>query len=223
MGQNCTKSMTFEDYVNHKHVRINCVDDYHNSRLAVNGIGIDSLYNHLVKEKYAYDGMLVPTKGPMNIFAKYGYDLIPNIVSQQSLLNHQNEFVIVHNRQSEYDTWNDPKASSGAMAGPDDRGPGHVFMTTKNMDWHLFNVISFGVKQTDLEFLERMKEAATMYAESREWKRTGLFFHCFPLNSVQSLHLHIVNLDRVDVHYHRQQNKNLPLDAVITELKKYAV
>ena len=188
--------MTFEDYINHKHVRINCVDDYHNARLNMNQIGIDKLYEHLVNGEYVANGKLVPHKGPMNIFAKYGYDLIPNPVLQHSLLNHQNEFVIVHNRQSEYDTWNDPKASSGAMAGPDNGGPGHVFMTTKNMDWHLFNVLTFGMKQTDLEFLERMEEAATMYANSRGWKRTGMYFHCFPLNSVPSLHLHIVNLDR---------------------------
>jgi hypothetical protein len=211
--------MTFEDYINQKHIRINCVDDYHKCRLTMNEIGIDTLYNHLVIKEYVENGKLVPHKGPMNIFAKYGNDLIPNLVPQNSLLNHQNEFVIVHNRQSEYDAWNDSKSSGGAMAGPDDGGPGHVFMTTKNMDWHLFNVLTLGMKQTDLEFLERMKEAATMYAKSRGWKRTGMYFHCFPLNSVHSLHLHIVNLDRVGVHHHRQYMKNLPLDAVITELK----
>ena len=230
MGQNCTKPPSFENVINrtiedHVHnttsnnTRISCVDDYHEARVTLNQIGIDKLYKYLVDGKYVENGQLVPHKGPTNIFAKYGAELIANNVPQHMLLNHQNEFAVVHNRQSEYDAWNDTKAKGGAMAGPDDGGPGHVFLTTKNMDWHLFNCISMGVKQSDLEFLERMEEAAMMYANDRKWKRVGLYFHCFPMNSVQSLHLHIVNLDTVGVHFHRQRGKNLPIDAVITELK----
>lgn len=229
MGQSCSKPASFE-VINHtieyliyhttsNNTRINCVGDYHDARLTLNQIGIDKLYKYLVDGKYVENGKLVPHKGPTNIFAKYGADLIANKVPQHMLLNHQNEFMIVHNRQSEYDAWDDASSGGGAMAGPDDGGPGHVFMTTKNMDWHLFNCISLGMKDTDLEFLERMREAAMMYANDRTWTRVGLYFHCFPLNSVQSLHLHIVNLDAVGVHFHRQSGKNLPLGAVITELK----
>ena len=222
MGQNCTKQdpLTLEEYIaRSKNMRINTVGDYHDARIIMNTIGLDKLYHHLASEGYVEDGLLTPYKGPMNVFAKYAFDLIPNPVPQHALLNHQNEFVIVHNRKSEDDNWNNVDAKGGSMAGPDDNGPGHVFMTTTNLDWHLFNVLSFGMKQTDLELLERMKEAATMYATSRGWRRVGFYFHCFPLNSVQSLHLHIVNLDKVGVHFYRQQKKNLPLDAVIIELK----
>ena len=48
----------------------------------------------------------------------------------------------------------------------------------------------------------------------------GLFFHCYPHCSVNSLHLHIVDLSEVGPTYAACSHKNLPMDMVLTALDK---
>ena len=48
----------------------------------------------------------------------------------------------------------------------------------------------------------------------------GLFFHCYPLCSVNSLHLHIVDLSEVGPTYEACRFKNLSMDMVLTALEK---
>ena len=48
----------------------------------------------------------------------------------------------------------------------------------------------------------------------------GLFFHCYPHCSVNSLHLHIVDLSEVGPTYEACRFKNLSMDMVLTALDK---
>ena len=48
----------------------------------------------------------------------------------------------------------------------------------------------------------------------------GLFFNCYPHCSVNSLHLHIVDLSEVGPTYYACSHKNLPMDMVLTALDK---
>ena len=48
----------------------------------------------------------------------------------------------------------------------------------------------------------------------------GLFFHCYPHCSVNSLHLHIVDLSEVGPTYEACRFKNLSMDMVLTALEK---
>ena len=48
----------------------------------------------------------------------------------------------------------------------------------------------------------------------------GLFFHCYPLCSVNSLHLHIVDLSETGPTYEAFRFKNLSMDMVLTALDK---
>ena len=48
----------------------------------------------------------------------------------------------------------------------------------------------------------------------------GLYFHCYPLCSVNSLHLHIVDLSEVGPTYEACRFKNLGMDMVLTALEK---
>ena len=48
----------------------------------------------------------------------------------------------------------------------------------------------------------------------------GLFFHCYPHCSVNSLHLHIVDTSEVGPTYAACSHKNLPMDMVLTALDK---
>ena len=48
----------------------------------------------------------------------------------------------------------------------------------------------------------------------------GLYFHCYPHCSVNSLHLHIVDLSEVGPTYEALSHKNLSMDMVLTALEK---
>ncbi len=91
-------------------------------------------------------------------------------------------------------------------------------LTTKDLQWKKFNVIS--MDRNDIQFLKDMKEAGNHYATKRGWKNVGMYFHCFPYNSVQSLHLHVVNLDNKGPALKYHAHKNLPIDSVIAVLEK---
>ena len=47
----------------------------------------------------------------------------------------------------------------------------------------------------------------------------GLYFHCYPLCSVNSLHLHIVDLSEVGPTYEALSHKNLRMDMVLKALE----
>ena len=48
----------------------------------------------------------------------------------------------------------------------------------------------------------------------------GLYFHCYPHCSVNSLHLHIVDLSEVGPTYEALSYKNLSMDMVLKALDK---
>ena len=48
----------------------------------------------------------------------------------------------------------------------------------------------------------------------------GLFFHCYPYCSVNSLHLHIVDLSETGPTYPVFKHKNLPMNSVLAALDK---
>ena len=48
----------------------------------------------------------------------------------------------------------------------------------------------------------------------------GLFFHCYPHCSVNSLHLHIVDLSKTGPTFKACNHKNLPMDMVLKALQK---
>lgn len=47
----------------------------------------------------------------------------------------------------------------------------------------------------------------------------GYFFHMFPYNSVESLHLHIVDIDKKGLMYDSYENNNIPADTVFNVLQ----
>ena len=91
----------------------------------------------------------------------------------------------------------------------------HKLLTPKTLEWETFNILTLGEKHISL--LKRMKEIALFYIEENNIEKYGLFFHCYPFNSINTLHLHIVNLSiEPDFQYNRN---NLLLDNVISVLE----
>lgn len=156
---------------------------------------------------------------PFNVFARFAAGIMPNPVDQTLLEHHQDKFMICHNRKENDDGWNNPEHKPGSMAGPDKNGPGHVFITTKDLSWRKFNILPI-VTDKDFDFLERLKSAALTYAKNRNWTNPAFFVHCFPDNSVQSFHLHVINMDTVGVHYEKHAKRNIHLQDILDLSKK---
>jgi hypothetical protein len=165
---------------------------------------IERLYEKLVISGYINPDNDRLTTGiiPFNRFARYGSGAIKNC----GILQHgvHGKFMVCGNDDDET-----------SMAGPDENGPGHVFMTTTDLHWQYFNILTL----TDKVFLKQMRHAATNYALSRKWTNFEFIFNCYPLNDYQSMYLHIVNLDCVGPNFDKERYRNLTMDDAIRSLK----
>merc|ERR1712113_204430 len=75
-----------------------------------------------------------------------------------------------------------------------------------------------------IEEVQLMKTAALYYAGVKGWSdNVGLYFHVFGHNSVNSLHLHILDLEYVGPTFWRSEHKNCPIDAIIDALREEVV
>jgi hypothetical protein len=81
----------------------------------------------------------------------------------------------------------------------------HKLLIPKNLSY--INVIF--LKKEDIPVLEKMKETIKNNLRGEN----TLFFHCYPFNSIQTLHLHIINSD----YYYPQQN-DINIEDVISVL-----
>lgn len=174
--------------------------------------------NHLekIREKFRDENiidendMLTTGLHPFNVFARFASGEMPNPVDQSLLGNFADMFMVCHNRPENDSRWNDPDFRGASMAGPDEYGPGHVFITTKDLSFRRFNILPI-VLDNDAWFVTQLLLAAINYTSNRGWKNPGFYFHCYPANSVQSLHLHVVNKDTAGPTFEKQVHKNLDI------------
>jgi hypothetical protein len=139
----------------------------------------------------------------------------------------EGEYMILGNRPDNEANYNSTKPEhlgKASMAAPG----GHKFLVptnmTNNFNW-MFNAVTFIADVETIRNLQVMKQLALKYA-SAEWQitdhtRIGLYFHCYPANSIGHLHLHIVNLNKTGPSWHYQEfelKKNLPIDDVLDVL-----
>lgn len=167
------------------------------------------------------DNTLTTGDTPFNVFARFASGKMKNPVDQSILGNFSEDWMVCHNRPEFDRDWDDVTNNKVSMSRPDVNGPGHVFITTKNLNWKFFNVTTI-VLTGNVKFLLELKKAATHYVTMRGWKKYGFYFHCFPHNTVNSLHLHVCNeSDGFIGHTHQYTHyKNLPLDVAIAVASK---
>jgi hypothetical protein len=180
-------------------------------------------YGHLkneFREKKIIDtnDILTTGVGPFNVFASMVTGDTPNKVDQSLLGKHTDKFMLCHNRPINDEKWDDHTFDGGSMAGPDENGPGHVFITTKDLHVDKFNVLPI-VLMKNITFLRELLEAALEYTSNRGWSNPGFYFHCWPLNSVQSLHLHVINRDRLGHMFYKKRHANLSIYDAINMLE----
>ena len=94
------------------------------------------------------------------------------------------------------------------------RNPDHKLLTPRLLTWDSFNVLT--LNKTHLPLLKKMKKIAENWAIVHRYKKPLFCFHCYPFNSVHTLHLHVTDLS-VDRHF-AKNNHNLPIDDVIKVL-----
>lgn len=163
------------------------------------------------------DDMLTVGDAHFNVFARFAEGVLANDVDQSLLGQFSDRFMVCHNLPENDLNWNRPDFYGASMAGPDSTGPGHVFITTKDLRFSRFNILPI-VLENDVWFVSQMLIAAMNYTVNRGWKNPGFYFHCYPNNSVQSLHLHVINKDTIGPTFHKQVHKNLNIYDVLSAM-----
>ena len=193
------------------------------------GAGVPNLRGKLTAEGWVTpEGTLSTGTTPFNPFARLVAGLLPmpygDLLQQVGISS--SEFMVARNRPELAAAWasNDP-----AMVGKAGMSEHHEFLLLRDLWWETFNVLTFAAQRTPgayasaIDLLDRMEVTALEYARRSGWSpNVGLFFHCYPQNSVQALHLHIVDWSRTGPTYDALDYKNLKLSDVRLVLQQEA-
>lgn len=188
--------------------------------------GVTALQQELEKAGFVDpDAKLTTTAKPFNPFARMAAGVMsqPDMEKEQlGLGTFDARFQVCKNLPENDEQWasDDPhwigKASMSYR---------HRFLTTKDLHWKWFNPLVFGLVDGDLAaaiaFLKDLRCAAVTYTRSMGWSnQLGLYFHVFGHNSVNSLHLHMVDLSQVGPTFNHLAYKNCSLEAVIAVISE---
>jgi len=154
---------------------------------------------------------------------------------QRFLLHWQAKYIVANNLPANDAHWD---SDDPAWVGKASMSKHHRFLIRRNLHWRWFNALVFGMlDENDMVYphgqccreavaeLNMMKDAALAWVagvRSEEgWsENVGLFFHCYGHNSVNSLHLHVIDMDYIGPSFHSQEFKNLPLEEVLKVLQE---
>jgi len=197
--------------------------------------GQQALFNELFRAGLvSEDGQLTTAEKPFNLFARCAAGCMeqPGMAEEQVALgSYQDRWMVCRNRPENDDNWDSEESEWLGRASMSRR---HRFLTTKDLHWQWFNAVTFGIVPPEmggvgsseaLDTVEEMKAAALTYcANVGGWSdNIGLFFHVFGHNSVNSLHLHILDLQETGPTFNLYAYKNMPLDVVLKVLKEEAI
>ena len=95
----------------------------------------------------------------------------------------------------------------------DAMGQRHELLLPKDSRWRTFNVLT--MDRSCVPLLDDMEAIAKEYTHRAGWsEELGLYFHCYPFNSIHWLHLHMVDLSRIGPSYYSSGRVNLSLKDV---------
>jgi len=185
--------------------------------------GLGALRTELEKEGYVHDRKLTPAK---NIFAKVmmGQVTQEGMDKETANLGAASKLFMIASNRPEFDKqW---ASKDPALVGKVSMGERHRFMLLRDLSWDTFNVLAFGLdggRSLDMaiEMLELMETAARTYAsKTAGWSsNVGMYFHVYGHNSVNALHLHLVDLANTGPTFDEMKKKNLSLQDVLTALR----
>lgn len=199
---------------------------YATLRSELRSYGVEALQESLITDGWFVrsDGGIEIHSGvkPFNPFARLvtGQLAAPygNLLCQVGLSSADREFFVAKNRPELDEVWN---SSDPTWIGKASMAQRHQFLLIRTIKWETFNVATFAIEGgadqlvAAIELLNRMESVAREYTRRAGWSNElGLFFHSYPFNSVQALHLHMVDLTVVGPTFHHLSHKNLSLDDV---------
>lgn len=173
---------------------------------------------------------------PFNIFARVAAGEMTQTGTEEenaALGKYKDRFVVCRNLPANDDAWDSPDPEWLGKASMSRR---HRFLTTRDLHWRWFNVLVFGAVEADaeagsqkalqeaVEELEALRAAAlAVAAGTLGWPKpenVGLYLHVFGHNSVNSLHLHMVDMTELGPSFWKMNYKNCPLDAAIRVIRE---
>ena len=170
------------------------------------------------------NGNILPSQKPFNAFARIlSGDLTPayplDLLEKSGLEEYAGDYLIAKNKPELDERWKESVEEGKPLQS---MSLHHEFLIPRDTYWKNFNVLTLGIEgnkqelENEVAKLKEMKEIAVKYATNNGWgKNVGLYFHCYPLNSVNTLHLHIVDLCNTGPSYEAQNGKNLSIHTVI--------
>lgn len=165
----------------------------------------------LIKSLVAADGVgLSPTS---SLFAKFltGLATAPYEIEKTP----DGEFAFFKNRPDNDIHW---ESTDPEWIGRASMSAFHRFIVPTDMsDWRLFNAVT--LPSSAVPMLKRARGRAHEYAAKHGVTNPGLYLHCYPHNSINMLHIHIVDLDRIGPTFDALAYKNLSLDECIKYLQ----
>lgn len=190
-----------------------------------------------LKEELLRSGFIDPlgnlTTGtrPFNIFARVAAGVMqqPGMDKEQEYLGEfQEYFMVCSNRPENDEHWDSDDKEWVGKASMSKR---HRFITSKDLHWQWFNALVFGLvpeskggagRGKAIDLVQAMRDAAFHYTKHAPgWSRkVGMFFHVFGHNSVNSLHLHVLDMECVGPTFWHYEYKNCPLDVVLKVLQE---
>jgi hypothetical protein len=174
--------------------------------------GVENFYSEFEADGIFKDGLITSEIKPFNPFARIIAGKMENPCKET--ICHDN-FVLLRNLPVNDDNWNNSSPEWVCRASMSQT---HKFLSPIDPKWTLFNVLVLGIQSKTeckeaLELIEKMEKIAKQYAQDKCFS-PGLYFHCYPFNSVQTLHLHILDMDNLGPSFKALNYKNLSLDDV---------
>jgi hypothetical protein len=127
------------------------------------------------------------------------------------------KYVLFQNKTENDEHWEN---SNDEWLGKASMSKKHKMLCPVYDHWSNFNVLTlgmseeFGLKKA-IEELNDMEMISIDYTKERGWSNNvGLYFHCYPFNSIMTMHLHILDLNTVGPSFKKLEYKNLKLDDV---------
>ena len=135
----------------------------------------------------------------------------------------RSRFVVCCNRPEADAQW---ESSEEEWVGKASMAKRHRFLTTTDLRWEWFNVLTFGLDgglADAVELIERLRAAALGFARRSDgWSEdeVELRFHVYGHASVPSLHLHVLDRRHLGPTHAALAFKNLSLDDALAVLRE---
>lgn len=183
----------------YKHYTLNSSEDFKKIREELRSFGIENFKSHL-RSLNILDNMI---KSEDNFFAK-------------KLTGVSDPYIFIDNLKSYDDEWESTNMGNSRAS----MSKTHKFLVFNDFSWENFNIIALGMETGKFEALKKLDDfenIAKEYAQNVlniSSENIGLYFHCYPTNSIHITHLHIIDESNVGPQYFAKYWKNLPLEFV---------